>query len=70
MIFNEADESQKLLVSVRQLRKFKGSDSLEAMVDLIDSALRICIKSVRSENPGISDKQLLKNIKEIYGIKL
>ncbi len=70
MIFNEADESQKLLASVRQLRRFKGSESLEAMVDLVDSALNICIQSVQSEHPKASDKDLIKSIKEIYGIKL
>ena len=70
MIFNEADESQKLLVSVRQLRRFKGSDSLEAMVNLIDSALNICIISIKTEHPGISNKELIKRVKEIYGIKL
>ncbi|MDO8727213.1 MAG: hypothetical protein Q7J35_14180 [Candidatus Methanoperedens sp.] len=70
MIFNESDESQKLLVSVYQLRKFKGSDSLEAMVDMINSALNICMTSIKEEHPGISDRQLIKSIKEIYRLML
>lgn len=70
MIFNEADESQKLLVSVNQLRRIKGSESLESMIDMIDMALNICISSVKSEHPGISEKELIESIKKIYGIRL
>lgn len=70
MIFDETDESQKLLVSVYHLRRIKGSDSLEAMADMIDTALTLCISSIKFDKPGITDKELIKNIKEIYGLKL
>lgn len=69
-MFDETDESQKLLVSVAQLRRIKSSESLEAMVDMIDTALSLCISSIRSEQPEISDKELIKNIKAIYGLRL
>ncbi|MFQ6062408.1 MAG: hypothetical protein ACE5J9_04440 [Methanosarcinales archaeon] len=70
MIFDETDEYQKLLVSVNQLRRINGSESLEAMANMIDAALSLCISSIKYENPGISDKELIKNLKKIYSMQI
>lgn len=69
MIFDEKDEAQKLLVSVAQLRRITGCQSLEAMVDMIDTALSLCLNSIKFEQPRISEKELMKYIKNLYGLK-
>ena len=67
MRFNKRGKSQKPPTSVIQLRNRGGSESFEAMVDMIDAMLNLCISSIKSEKPGITDKDLIDQLKRICG---
>nr|MBA4405240.1 hypothetical protein [Nanoarchaeum sp.] len=66
MIFDEKDRQAKVYIGAKQVRGKTSAESFKAMLDMNDAVLKICISSIRSRKPDISEKELLKELKDIY----
>lgn len=66
MIFDEKDRVAKVYIGAKQLRNKSASETFKAMLDMNDAVLEICVSTIKSEKPNISEEELLKELKKIY----
>ncbi len=69
MIFDERDRSAKLFIEAERIRHLTPQQSLEVFFDMNRAVLKVCTESVRAQNPKISGKGLLNEVKRIYSFR-
>lgn len=69
MIFKEENREAKLFIEAERVKTLTPQQSLEVFFDLNRAVLKICVESIRAENPDISEEQLLKEVKRIYSFR-
>ena len=69
MIFDERKRDAKLAIEAERIRNLTPQQSLEVFFDMNSAMLKICIESIRAEAPGISEKELLKELRRIYAFR-
>jgi len=66
MIFDERNRDVKILIEAKRARRLSYEESLNIFFDMNKTMLKICTESVIAENPNISKKNLLNEVKRIY----
>ena len=69
MIFDERDRGAKAMIEAGRSKNLTPEQSLQAFFDMNSAVLKICIGSVKADDPKISEKRLLKEIKRIYSLR-
>ena len=65
MIFNEKDRLAKIYIEAKQISKLTPEQTFNAMIDLTQSVIKICLSSIKAKNPNISEEEMLKELNKI-----
>jgi len=68
MIFDEKDRRAGLYITAKRLQNVDSATTVKAMCNLNQAALKVCIASLKKENPSINDERLLQELKRIYSL--
>lgn len=58
-----------LVTSASRLQNVSPEETVNALFSMNNAMLKVCIASIKQENPDISEKDLLKELKRIYGLR-
>lgn len=66
MIFDEKDRLAKIYISPNRLRNISSEETIKAMMSMNKAMVDICVASIKSENPDITEKELIKEMNKIF----
>ena len=69
MIFDEKNRNAKLLIEAGVNKNLTPQQTFETFIDMNNAVLSICIESIRAADPGISEKDLLEEVKKAYSFR-
>lgn len=69
MRFNEKDRLAKIYIESKRIRNKNINSSFNTMVDMNNSVINLCISSIKAKNPKITEKDLIKRLHKIVGLK-
>ena len=65
-MFHKKDRKRKVIHQAAQLKHISPTKTMEAMMDMNDAVLRLCIDSLRAQHPHIKGRRLLEELRRIY----
>ena len=66
MIFDERNREAKLFIEAERIKSKTPEQTLDTFFDMNRSVMKICVESIMAQNPGISERRLLKEVKRAY----
>jgi hypothetical protein len=49
-----------------RLGRLKPEEKVNLAIEMSDAVVRICAESIKAQNPGISDKELIEKLRERF----
>lgn len=65
MLFDEKDRLAKVYIGAIRLRNVSSKETLEAMMSMSKAVIDVCIASIKSKKPRITEKELIEELNRI-----
>lgn len=66
MRFDEKDRIAKVYIGAKQVSDKSTEERFDAMIDMNDAVLSICIDSIKNETPNLTERSLLNELRKRY----